>query len=111
MSPVQLLLWWLGRRLRFVVRGESMEPSLFEGDELLVNPYAYRWRRPSVGDVVLIQHPLRSDLRAVKRVAERREGGLWLLGDNPPASTDSRSYGLVPDTKLLGRVVRRISEA
>lgn len=82
-----------------------------EGDELLVHPRAYRRRRPVVGDVVLIQHPLRSDLRAVKRVAELRAGGLWLLGDNPSASTDSRSYGVVPESKLLGRVECRIPEA
>ncbi len=101
-----LLLLLLGRRVRFAVRGDSMTPTLLDGDEVLVNPHAYTRRRPAVGDVVLVQHPLRSDVRALKRVAELRPQALWLLGDNPSGSTDSRSYGAVPDTKLLGRVER-----
>jgi nickel-type superoxide dismutase maturation protease len=106
----QLLLWWLGRRERFVVRGDSMEPSLEDGDEVLVNPRAFARRRPDVGDVVLFVHPIQSDVRAIKRVAEVRESGLWLLGDNPPSSSDSRTYGVVPDRKLLGRVERILPE-
>jgi len=87
-----------------------MTPSLNEGDEVLVHPRAYAKRRPTVGDVVLFQHPLRSDVRALKRVAEVRPTGLWLLGDNPRGSTDSRSFGVVPDDLLLGRVERLLPE-
>jgi nickel-type superoxide dismutase maturation protease len=108
---VDLLLWRIGRRERFVVRGGSMEPTLGDGDEVLVDPRAYRRRPPRVGDVVLIQHPLRGDVRAIKRVAELREGGVWVLGDNPRASTDSRIFGPVPLSHLLGRVARRLPEA
>lgn len=104
MSPIQLLMWWLGRRERVRVRGESMTPTLVEGDEVLVDPHAYRRRRPRVGDVVLFVHPHQGDVRALKRVAEVREAGLWLLGDHPGSSTDSRSYGAVPDARILGRV-------
>jgi signal peptidase I len=34
------------------------------------------------------------------------EGTLYVLGDNPPVSDDSRSFGPVPISALLGRVIR-----
>lgn len=94
--------------MRFVVRGDSMEPTLIDGDEVLVSPRAYRRRPPRVGDVVLYQHPLQGDVTAIKRVAELRPEGLWLLGDRPDSSTDSRSYGAVPLRHLRGRVLLRL---
>jgi nickel-type superoxide dismutase maturation protease len=102
---VQLLLWALGRRFRVRVRGASMEPTLLDGDEVLVATHAYRRRRPNPGDVVLTRHPIQSDIKTIKRVSTVDESGLTLLGDNPAASTDSRSYGRVPLDRLLGRVV------
>ena len=35
-------------------------------------------------------------------------GHVWLEGDNPHSSTDSRCYGPVPEALLLGRVVCRL---
>ncbi|RYG67786.1 S26 family signal peptidase [archaeon] len=33
----------------------------------------------------------------------------WLAGDNPTNSLDSRSYGPVPQRRILGRVTHRLS--
>jgi nickel-type superoxide dismutase maturation protease len=56
------------------------------------------------GDVVVLRHPFQQDLLVVKRAAERREGGWWVLGDNPYAGGDSTDYGTVPEDLILGRV-------
>ena len=72
-----------------------MLPALRDGDRLLVD---YR-RRPRPGDVVLARFA--DGTLAVKRVAERRDAGWWLLGDNPEG-TDSRHRGAVPDAAVLG---------
>ena len=40
---------------RVVVRGVSMNPVLAEGERVLVDRLAYRWRRPKRGDVVLVR--------------------------------------------------------
>jgi nickel-type superoxide dismutase maturation protease len=103
-----LLLWALGRRVRYRVSGESMSPGLRSGDEVLVNPRAYRRRPPRAGDVVVARHPWRSDVRLIKRVASvTSSGALVLRGDNPDAlaSTDSRTLGALPLSALEGRVV------
>ncbi|MGW1975821.1 nickel-type superoxide dismutase maturation protease [Streptomyces sp. NPDC001889] len=82
------------------VTGPSMYPTLRQGDRLLVHYGAQV--RP--GDVAVLRHPLQQDLLIVKRLAERRGGGWWVLGDNPGAEGDSRVFGAVPPELLLGRV-------
>jgi nickel-type superoxide dismutase maturation protease len=59
------------------------------------------------GDVAVLKHPLQQDLLIVKRLVERRDGGWWVLGDNPAAEGDSRLFGTVPDELLLARVLGR----
>jgi nickel-type superoxide dismutase maturation protease len=105
---VHLLLWLAGRRRRFRVAGHSMYPTFGPGDQLLVDPRAYRKCGPKAGDLVVSRHPYRSDVRLVKRVVGIPDRGRCLLaGDNPEESTDSRLFGSVPDSLLVGRVVFR----
>ncbi|TRO65035.1 nickel-type superoxide dismutase maturation protease [Streptomyces sp. IB201691-2A2] len=82
------------------VTGPSMVPTLQHGD-LLVVQYGARIRP---GDVVVLRHPFQQDLLVVKRAAERREGGWWVLGDNAYAGGDSTDYGTVPEELVLGKV-------
>ncbi|QDY78970.1 nickel-type superoxide dismutase maturation protease [Streptomyces qinzhouensis] len=82
------------------VVGPSMYPTLRHGDRLLVQYGAAV--RP--GCVAVLRHPLQQDLLIVKRLVERRDGGWWVLGDNPGAEGDSRVFGTVPPELLLGRV-------
>jgi len=86
-----------------------MLPTLIEGQQVLVDPRAYRRRRPTPGDVVVARHPFCPDMKLIKRVARvEPDGGLRLVGDNPEASTDSRSLGIVPPQLLEGRVQCRL---
>ena len=98
------LLWALGRRRRFRVTGESMRPGLAPGDDVFVDPGAYRCRLPDPGEVVLVRHPFKKSVRMVKRVVALRDGRVELGGDNPSESTDSRHFGAVPPGRLVGRV-------
>ena len=70
-----------------------MAPTLVPGEYLLLDTLAYRFGEPEVGDVVLATNALRPGVRMIKRVAEVRSDGLWLLGDNEVRSTDSRTFG------------------
>lgn len=85
-----------------------MAPLLEPGDEILIDPRAYRRRRPRPGDIVVARHPYRTDVRLIKRVAAVSEDGTCTLtGDNPTESTDSRTFGAIPHTYILGRVTCR----
>lgn len=91
--------WVLAR-----VTGPSMSPTVRHGDRLLVRrlpPGA----RPVPGTVVLARFPARPDLLVVKRVRRPVPGGVWVEGDNPLVTDDSRSYGTAV---AVGRVVLRL---
>ena len=110
--------------MRAEVRGPSMMPVLHDGDRVLVNRFAYLFRAPQVREVVLASMPGVPGEWAIKRVGEsgssdpgastgatnRQELGRWsnelyfLVGDNPPRSTDSRHVGLAARRAVLGRV-------
>ncbi len=69
------------------------------------DPRAYERGDPVPRDLVLVAHPYRRDLVLVKRVARvEADGRLYLLGDEPGESTDSRHFGPVRREALRGRV-------
>jgi len=90
----------LRRFTRFEVIGRSMAPTLEPGDWLL----AERRRRPIAGDIVLARDPRDPARTLVKRVAAVDADGVWLAGDNPAESTDSRTFGPVPRSNIIARV-------
>jgi len=97
--------WWLLRdRLDVVeVRGRSMLPTLRPGDRLVV----VRVDRPQAGDVVLARDPRALRRELVKRVASVEPVGVTVRGDNPAESTDTRTFGALPQASVRWRVVAR----
>lgn len=80
-----------------------MLPGLRDGDRLLVRC----GRTPRIGHVVVAR--FRDGTLVVKRVAERRSDGWWLLSDNVDEGlADSRARGAVPDVDVLGVAVMRV---
>ena len=84
-----------------------MQPTLEPGDRVLVRRLNGT-RTPRVGSVLVTWHPQRKKLRLIKRLNRFDPTGLWLLGDNPAESTDSRQLGAVPTNLLIGEVVGRL---
>lgn len=85
------------------VAGDSMLPSLRDGDLVLVG----RSARCRPGDVIAVRDPRLPSRVVVKRAVRRQPGGWEALGDNPGASTDSRTFGPVPVDLVVGRVLLR----
>jgi nickel-type superoxide dismutase maturation protease len=89
---------------RYRVEGDSMLPTLKHGEEVLVQPT----ETLQIGDVVVAKHPFKQSVIIIKRISEINEKGLFLLGDNPIESTDSRSFGEVSKKNVLGKVVCKL---
>ncbi|NJN83665.1 MAG: nickel-type superoxide dismutase maturation protease [Caldilineaceae bacterium] len=90
------------------VTGASMLPTLRAGDEVFVDPRAYRHRLPQPGEIVVAWHPYQSDLKLIKRVATiTADGDCFLASDNPAEGSDSRAFGAVPSQRLIGKVTSR----
>lgn len=99
--------WLLRRFVTYEVRGESMLPTFSDGDFLVARrlPPA---GVPAPGDVVLALDPRDPGRTLLKRIAATGPAGqVTLLGDNPAASTDSRTFGDVPAEAILARVCFR----
>ena len=82
-----------------------MLPTLRPGQEVLIKPL----RNPDhetvePGDILLVQHPLDSSRQVIKRCSHWDGTKVWLLGDNSAESTDSRSFGAVAPSFILGKV-------
>ena len=94
---------------RFRVEDESMRPTLEPGDYVLVNRWAYRFRTPAPGDLVVTVDPEVPTRFLVKRVTEAsRPHEVRLLGDNEAMSRDSRTFGPVDLDRIVGKVWLRL---
>ena len=101
----ELALYFLGRRKAYQVEGDSMLPTLADGAKVLVDPKGYI----VTGDVVLAEHPYKTDIKIVKRVSDIADDGrLTLNGDNPAESTDSRAFGTVSLESIMGKVTSKL---
>ena len=86
--------------MEVTIRGKSMEPTLCDGDNVIFEEF--QDQRLEVGDVVLCQHPFNSK-NIVKRIKSiTKSNKLYLRGDNPLYSSDSRSFGPLSFSKIIG---------
>ena len=111
------------------LRGDSMSPNFNDGDWLLFRLLPAKVRVGKlvgklVGKVVLIQRQsdLGTDFLQVKRVTKLtgnsninpnigNETKFWVEGDNKSASTDSRSWGALDSTEVIGKLLFRYRRA
>jgi nickel-type superoxide dismutase maturation protease len=101
----EMALVLFGSRHKYVCEGTSMNPTLRDGEVVLVD----RDASIEVGDIVVAKHPIEQNSEVVKRVERINERGhYFLVGDNSDDSTDSRHYGPVTREYIKGKVVARL---
>jgi signal peptidase I len=62
-------IFWLVNSVvgRYRIDGNSMNPTLLNGEYLLISNFAYQLDEPERGDIIVFRHP-RSELNLIKRV-------------------------------------------
>ena len=85
-----------------------MQPTLLDGDLLLVGPRAAR----RAGRVAGVRLPPDADGRprptSVKRLVRSTGGGWWVERDSPAEGVDSWQVGPVPERDVLAVVLARL---
>ena len=125
---------------RFRIEGPSMNPTLHEGQYLIINKLIYNLHAPERGDIIVFHHPQNAARDLIKRVVglpgeeiQVQEGQVYIdgvlleepylaysggrsarytlgedefyvLGDNRPNSDDSRSWGALQKSQIVGKV-------
>lgn len=103
--------WVLQERLSFLF---SRTPPLKRGELVAylkpTDPSAVVLKRVAAleGDTVLVDPTGWSGDHEKTREVRIPKGHVWLLGDNPEASIDSREYGPVPIGLVKGRIVAKV---
>ena len=101
----------------FVVKGDSMAPTILSGDYVFINRLAYVRTEPTQGDIVVVT-PREQNYRIIKRIADvpgqyvEMDGKKYkldpqeyfVLGDNSDISIDSRELGFVDKWHIKGKV-------
>ncbi len=98
-------------RRRVIVHDDSMRPLFRPGDRLYLDTEPGRPVR--VGDVVALRDPEMAGRLLLKRIVAVAEaagpgspkcppGTVWVEGDNPASSRDSRQFGAVPSEHIVG---------
>lgn len=80
------------------ISGDSMLPSLSSGRIV----FATSILKPKVGRVVVVKH---DNLEKIKRIKSIDSNYLFVVGDNPSKSTDSRHFGKIKSSSVIGRVI------
>lgn len=89
------------------VRGTSMQPTLYEGDKVILLNHVV----PHNGDIVIIDTSKVPTYKQdapyiVKRYyADKSTAGYYILGDNTNSSYDSRYFGEVPKNSISAVVL------
>jgi signal peptidase I len=89
------------RLVRLEVEGVSMVPVLAPGDRILV----LRTDQIAVGDIIAFADPDGNEGVMVKRASGVDRSSVRVEGDNFDASRDSRHFGPVPRSAIIGRVL------
>ncbi len=93
----------------FTIHQVSMQPTLEEGDRILLNRLSYHFREPARGDIIVFHSPMHDDEDLVKRIVavagdriSVSDGELYVNGvaQDEPYLLEQDFEGVYPETEV-----------
>ena len=79
-----------------------MFPTLKPGQDVLVFNWSYLFSKPRIGDIVVIRKNGKDIIKRIQKILDRE---YFVEGDNKKQSTDSRNFGPIDKSQLIGKVI------
>jgi nickel-type superoxide dismutase maturation protease len=90
------------------ITGDSLTPEYNQGDYVIITILSLVLRALKSGDTVVFKHPVYGTMVKQVQSIDPQTGELFVVGTHPQ-STDSRSFGVIPQSWLTGKVLWHIS--
>jgi nickel-type superoxide dismutase maturation protease len=81
-----------------------MEPVLTDQQTVVVSSIPYFFSAPKIGDIVAFFLTDRAKIY-IKRISDCRDNTFFLRGDNQTDSYDSRKFGWIPRSQIVGKII------
>ncbi len=91
----------MGFKNTAIVSGNSMLPSLREGDIVFFKIYKEGKSELKPGQIVIFNHPIKNII-CIKRISVVNQNNIEVFGDNIEFSEDSNNFGLLHKEKVIG---------
>ncbi len=88
------------------VSATSMLPTLLPNDIIMVDTSTNIQK----GDVIVFAHPSVKGMHMIKRINHQQQNRLEVLGDNPKTSVDSRVFGKIDKSSVIGKATLLIRD-
>ncbi len=82
-----------------------MEPTLKNGDKILTTNIFYLFNLPKINDIVVFEDKGKIFVKRIKKI---RNNKYLVLGDNKNDSLDSRNFGEIDKTQILGKFIYKL---
>ena len=86
------------------VIGRSMDPTIKNNQLILASSIPFCFRKPKVGEVVV----LKKNKFIIKRITRINKDRFFVEGDNKKESTDSRNFGWISKSEIVGKMILKI---
>lgn len=84
---------------KYKVFGNSMVPTLKPGMQVLTFNWFINFK---VGDLIVLKH---QNKEIIKRIQKSSDCEVFVVGDNKNESTDSKDFGWVNKSAIIGKVI------
>ena len=83
------------------VKGNSMFPTFKDGDSVFFE--IFNDHKIKINDIIVCEHPFKTDFNIIKRVIKIKKNKLFVEGDNKDVSCseDSHNFGYININKVI----------